>query len=104
VYAIVKTGGHQYKVAVGDQLNVEKLPVEAGEQIELHEVLLVSGDDDKVTVGTPLIAGAHVTATVVDQHRGVKIIVFKYKPKKRYRRKMGHRQDLTRLAINAITL
>jgi large subunit ribosomal protein L21 len=82
---------------------VEKLPVEAGEQVELNEVLMVSSDD-QVTVGDPLVAGARVTATVVDQHRGEKIIVFKYKPKKRYRRKMGHRQDLTRLSINAITL
>jgi large subunit ribosomal protein L21 len=103
VYAIVRTGGHQYKVAVGDQLDVEKLPVEAGEQVELNEVLMVSSDD-QVTVGDPLVAGARVTATVVDQHRGDKIVVFKYKPKKRYRRKMGHRQDLTRLSINAITL
>ena len=103
MYAIVRTGGHQYKVAVGDELNVEKLPVEAGEQVELNEVLMVSSDD-QVTVGDPLVAGARVTATVVDQHRGDKIIVFKYKPKKRYRRKMRHRQDLTRLSINAITL
>lgn len=103
MYAIVRTGGHQYKVAVGDELNVEKLPVEAGEQVELNEVLMVSSDD-QVTVGDPLVAGARVTATVVDQHRGDKIVVFKYKPKKRYRRKMGHRQDLTRLSINAITL
>ena len=103
MYAIVRTGGHQYKVAVGDELNVEKLPVEAGEQVELNEVLMVSSDD-QVTVGDPLVAGARVTATVVDQHRGDKIIVFKYKPKKRYRRKMGHLQDLTRLSINAITL
>ena len=61
-------------------------------------------DDDRVTVGTPFVAGATVKATVVDQHRGEKIVVFKYKAKKRYRRKMGHRQDLTRLAIDAITL
>ena len=103
MYAIVRTGGHQYKVAVGDQLDVEKLPVEPGEQVELNEVLMVSSDD-QVTVGDPLVAGARVTATVVDQHRGDKIVVFKYKPKKRYRRKMGHRQDLTRLSISAITL
>jgi large subunit ribosomal protein L21 len=90
-------------VAVGDQLNVEKLPAQAGEEIELTEVLMVSGDDS-VTVGTPLVAGARVVATVIDQHRGEKIVVFKYKPKKRYRRKMGHRQDLTRLSIKAITL
>jgi len=104
MYAIVKTGGHQYKVRVGDQLDVEKLPVAAGEQIELNDVLMVSGDDDSVQIGNPLLTGAHVTARVVNQHRGEKIVVFKYKPKKRYRRKMGHRQDLTRLAITGITL
>jgi large subunit ribosomal protein L21 len=103
MYAIIKTGGHQYKVAVGDQLDVEKLPVEAGEQVELAEVLMVSGDEG-VQVGSPTVTGARVTATVVDHHRGEKIIVFKYKPKKRYRRKMGHRQDLTRLSITGITL
>ncbi len=104
MYAIVKTGGHQYKVKVGDQLDVEKLPVVAGEQIELNEVLMVSGDDDTVQIGNPMLTGARVTATVVNQHRGEKIVVFKYKPKKRYRRKMGHRQDLTRLSITGITL
>lgn len=104
VYAIVKTGGHQYKVAIGDQLDVEKIEVEAGQEIELGEVLLVSGDDNQVTLGEPLVAGARVTATVVNQHRGEKIVVFKYKAKKRYRRKMGHRQDLTRLAITGISL
>jgi large subunit ribosomal protein L21 len=103
MYAIIKTGGHQYKVAVGDQLDVEKLPAEAGAEIELAEVLMVS-DDNGVQVGSPTVAGARVTATVVDHHRGEKIIVFKYKPKKRYRRKMGHRQDLTRLSITGITL
>ncbi len=104
MYAIVKTGGHQYKVAVGDRLNVEKIPAETGAEVELNEVLMVSGEDNQVTVGAPMIAGARVTATVVDQHRGDKILVFKYKAKKRYRRRMGHRQDLTRLAITAITL
>jgi len=104
VYAIIKTGGHQYKVAVGDKLNVEKIPAEAGTEIELGDVLMVSGDDNQVTVGNPTVAGARVTATVVDQHRGEKIVVFKYKAKKRYRRKIGHRQDLTRLAITGITL
>jgi len=104
VYAIIQTGGHQYRVAVGDQLDVEKLPVEAGTEITLDQVLLVSDDENQVTVGTPTVAGATVRARVVDQHRGEKLIVFKYKPKKRYRRKMGHRQDLTRLAIQAISL
>ena len=104
MYAIIQTGGHQYRVAVGDQLDVEKLSVEPGTEIMLDQVLLVSDDNDQVVVGTPIVLGARVRATVVDQFRGEKIIVFKYKPKKRYRRKMGHRQDLTRLAIQEITL
>ena len=83
MYAIVKTGGHQYKVAVGDRLNVEKIPAEAGAEVALSEVLMVSGEDNQVTVGTPIVAGATVRARVVDQHRGEKLIVFKYKPKKR---------------------
>ena len=103
MYAIIQTGGHQYKVKVGDELDVEKLVAEAGDEINIAEVLMVS-DGDRITVGEPLVAGARVLATVVDQHRGEKIIVFKYKPKKRYRRKMGHRQDLTRLAIKEIML
>ena len=103
MYAIIQTGGHQYRVTVGDQLDVEKLPVEPGTEIMLDQVLLVSDDNDQVVVGTPIVLGARVRATVVDQFRGEKIIVFKYKPKKRYRRKMGHRQDLTRLAIQEIT-
>ena len=72
MYAIVKTGGHQYKVQVGDQLDVEKLPAAAGEQIELNDVLMVSGDDDSVQIGNPLLTGARVMATVVNQHRGEK--------------------------------
>jgi large subunit ribosomal protein L21 len=104
VYAIIQTGGHQYRVAVGDQLDVEKLPVEAGTEITLDQVLLVSDDNNLVTIGTPTVTGAQVRAQVVDQHRGEKLVVFKYKPKKRYRRKMGHRQDLTRLEIQAISV
>src|SRR3954447_4047915 len=104
VYAIIQTGGHQYRVTVGDQLDVEKLPVEPGTEITLDQVLLVGDDNDQVTVGTPTVPGALVRAQVVDQHRGEKLVVFKYKPKKRYRRTMGHRQDLTRLAIQEISL
>ncbi len=104
MYAIVKTGGHQYKVAVGDRLDVEKLPVEPGSEVVLDEVLMVGGDDNHVTIGEPLVPGARVTATVVDQHRGRKIVIFKYKAKKHYRRKTGHRQDHTLLAITGITL
>lgn len=101
MYAILETGGKQYKVRPGDTIEVEKLPAEPGETIELGRVLMV-GDGPDVTVGTPLVAGATVAAEVVDQHRGPKIIVFKYKAKVRYRRKTGHRQSLTRLRIREI--
>jgi large subunit ribosomal protein L21 len=82
-------------------LEVEKIDAEAGSSVELSEVLLV-GDGDEVTVGSPLVSGAKVSATVVEQARGAKITVFKYKPKVRYRRKIGHRQPVTRLRIDAI--
>ena len=101
VYAIIETGGKQYRVAVGDTLSVEKLPVEPGAGITFDRVLMVRGDGS-AKVGTPLVAGATVEAKVADQYRGPKIVVFKYKPKKRYRRRTGHRQALTRVAITAI--
>ena len=100
-YAIIETGGKQYRVAVGDTLSVEKLPVEPGSGITFDRVLLVGGDGP-AKVGTPLVAGATVEAQVAEQYRGPKIVVFKYKPKKRYRRRTGHRQALTRVAITAI--
>ena len=101
MYAILETGGKQYKVRPGDTIEVEKLAAEPGETVELGRVLMVAGDDG-VTIGSPLIDGASVVAEVVDQHRGKKIIVFKYKAKVRYRRKTGHRQSLTRLRIKEI--
>lgn len=100
-YAIIETGGKQYRVAVGDTLSIEKLPVEPGADITFDRVLMV-GSDGSAKVGTPLLAGATVQAQVEQQYRGPKIIVFKYKPKKRYRRRTGHRQSLTRVAITAI--
>ncbi len=104
MYAIIKTGGHQYKVAPGDTIEVEKIDVKPGTDVELGEVLLVGGGDDGVQIGTPLVGGAKVLARVVSQGKGPKLIVFKYKPKKRYRRKTGHRQSITRLAIKEISL
>jgi len=101
VYAIIETGGKQYRVAVGDTLSVEKLPAEAGTGITFDRVLMVGGDGS-ARVGTPLVTGATVQAEVAEQYRGPKIVVFKYKPKKRYRRRTGHRQSLTRVAITAI--
>lgn len=101
-YAIIETGGKQYRVSVGDRLAVEKLVAEPGSDIVFDRVLLVGGDGS-TTVGTPLVSGASVTAQVEEQFRGEKIIVFKYKPKKRYRRRTGHRQSLTRVAITGIS-
>ncbi len=101
MYAIVRAGGHQYRVAPGDTIEVEKLDARPGTQVELSEVLAVAGDEG-VKIGTPLVSGAKVLATVLSQTRGKKIVVFKFKAKKRYRRKMGHRQQLTRLAIKDI--
>jgi large subunit ribosomal protein L21 len=100
-YAIIETGGKLYRVAVGDTLSVEKLLAEPGSGITFDRVLMVGGNGS-AKVGTPLVAGATVEAQVADQFRGPKIVVFKYKPKKRYRRRTGHRQALTRVAITAI--
>jgi large subunit ribosomal protein L21 len=102
-YAVIKTGGKQYTVSAGQVVEVEKLDVEPGSEIELNEVLMVS-DEGSVKAGKPLVEGAKVTARVLAQDRDKKIVVFKYKPKKRYRRKTGHRQSITRLAIKEISL
>src|SRR3954469_22413964 len=102
MFAVVRTGGKQYKVANGDIIRVEKLAGEAGQSIQLDEVLLIS-DNGATTIGTPVVAGAAVTAEVVAQDRGPKIIVFKKKRRQNYRRKNGHRQDLTVLRITGIT-
>jgi large subunit ribosomal protein L21 len=101
VYAIVECGGRQYRAEEGNSFTVEKLPYEVGDQIELNNVLLLSNDGD-VIVGQPLVEGASVKATVVEQFRGKKIFVWKYRPRKRYRRRQGHRQSYTRLRIDEI--
>ena len=102
MFAVIRTGGKQYKVANGDVIKVEKLAGEAGASINFDEVLMVS-NDGSTTVGTPLVAGAAVTAEVIAQDRGPKIIVFKKKRRQNYRRKNGHRQDLTVLRITGIS-
>lgn len=101
IYAILETGGKQYKVAPGETIEVERLPAEEGSTIELDRVLLVA-DGNKVSVGRPTVEGTKVIAEVLGEGKGEKIIVFKYKPKVRYRRKTGHRQIYTKLAIKEI--
>lgn len=101
MYAVIETGGRHYRVSVGDTISVEKVTAETGDQIEIDRVIMVSGDDG-VSIGKPVVEGATVTATVREHFRGPKIVVFKMKPKKRYRRKTGHRQSLTRLTIDSI--
>jgi len=102
-YAIVEDGGKQYKAVEGGTIEVDRFPAEVGDTLDLERVLLVH-DGENVSVGTPLVEGAKVQATVVGQVKGPKIIVFKYKPKKRYRVKTGHRQKYTRLQIDAIEI
>ena len=101
MHAIIETGGKQYKVAEGDTLFIEKLPVEAGDTVTFDKVLAVL-DGDKATFGAPMVEGAKVTASVVKNGKGKKVIVFKYKPKKGYRRKQGHRQPYTKVTIGKI--
>lgn len=101
MFAIIKNGGRQYKVAVGDKLEVNRLAVEDGAEIRIEEVLLIS-DADRTLVGAPFVKDAAVLATVEGQSRGEKLVVFRYKPKKRIRHRRGHRQDLTVLSINDI--
>src|SRR5579883_3398614 len=101
MFAVIKSGGRQYKVSVGQRIEVNRLPVEEGEQVRFEEVLLIS-DADNTMVGTPLLENAMVLATAERQGRGPKLIVFKYKSKKRYRHKRGHRQELTFLTIDDI--
>lgn len=101
-YAVIETGGKQYRVKQGDELDVERLDGEAGAKIKLDRVLALSNGTD-LTVGTPVVSGASVSAEIVDQHRGEKVINFKKKRRKGYHRKVGHRQELTRVRVESIT-
>ena len=103
MHAIIETGGKQYKVAEGDTLFIEKLPAEAGEAVTFDKVLAVI-DGDNITVGTPVVEGAKVDASVVKNGKGKKIIVFKYKPKKGYHKRQGHRQPYTKVTIGKISV
>jgi large subunit ribosomal protein L21 len=99
MYAVIRTGGKQYRVAADDVLDVERLPGEPGARIELADVLLLGGGDGEPQIGAPLVSGAIVAAEVVEHHRGKKIIIFKKKRRQNYRRKRGHRQELTTIRI-----
>lgn len=101
MYAIIETGGKQYKVQAGDSIYIEKLDANAGDVVTFDKVLVVSKEDGLVA-GTPLVAGASVSGKVAEHGKGEKIIVFKYKPKKNYRRKQGHRQPFTKVVIDSI--
>ncbi len=102
MYAIVRTGGKQYRVREGQTFEVEQLAGEIGDSIELTDVLLHS-DGTNVTIGTPVVQGSSVTARITGQHKGRKIEVFRYKPKKRVRVRRGHRQRYTRLQVEGIS-
>jgi len=103
VYAIIATGGKQYRVEPGAVLDVERLAGEVGGRVELNQVLMVA-DGDKVQVGHPTLAGARVVSEIVAHPRGEKIDVFKFKKRKKYRRKTGHRQELTKVRITEILM
>lgn len=101
MYAVVMTGGKQYRTAPGELIDVEKLPAEVGEQVTLDQVLMIA-DGEQVTVGQPIVTGAQIMATVILQRKARKVIFFHYTPKKRERKKHGHRQYYTRLRIETI--
>ena len=101
MYAIVRTGGRQYRAEPGKVIDVEKLPVEAGDIIDL-EALLIAPDEGDPLIGQPIVDGVVVKATVVEHYRAKKILVWKYRPGLRYRRRRGHRQTYTRLHIDSI--
>ncbi|MFN2454017.1 MAG: 50S ribosomal protein L21 [Pyrinomonadaceae bacterium] len=101
-YAIVRTGGKQFRVEEGGTLRVPTIDEQAGEQVELEALVVAAGDDEKAKIGLPAVSGARVAATVVDHGRGEKIIVFKKKRRKQYKRTQGHRQGYTTLKIDSI--
>jgi large subunit ribosomal protein L21 len=101
MYAVIQTGGKQYRVQPGETVMIEKLPGAVGDPVEFSEVLLLSGDDD-VSVGRPMIDGVTVRGEIVEQGRGKKLIVYKFKRRKDYRRKRGHRQDFTAVKISEV--
>jgi len=101
MYAVIKTGGKQYRVAPGEKIKIEQIPADVGAQIVLDQVLMVA-DGDAVTLGNPLVSGAKVSATVLGHGRGVKVKIFKMRRRKHYQRTQGHRQNYTEIRVDAI--
>jgi large subunit ribosomal protein L21 len=101
MYAVIKTGGKQYRVAAGDKLKIEQIPADIGSQIVLDQVLMVA-DGEAVKVGSPLLAGAKVSVTVLAHGRGDKVRIFKMRRRKHYQKHQGHRQNYTEIRIDAI--
>ena len=101
MYAVVKTGGKQYRVSKGDQVKIEKIPGEVGDEVRFDEVLMIGGTPE-VKLGTPHVSGASVSARILGQDRSKKIVVFKFKRRKGYKKKQGHRQAFTRVEITGI--
>lgn len=101
MYAVIKTGGKQYKVAAGDKLKVEKLVGDVGSTVVIDKVLMIA-DGEKTTIGAPLVAGATVNATVVSHGRADKVMIFKFRRRKHYRKTQGHRQSFTEIQIDTI--
>ena len=102
MYAVIKTGGKQYRVQAGEKIKVEQIPADVGSQIVLDQVLMV-GTGDSVTIGKPLLAGAQVSATVISQGRADKVRIFKMRRRKHYQKRQGHRQNYTEIQIGEIT-
>ncbi|MEW6676533.1 MAG: 50S ribosomal protein L21 [Pseudomonadota bacterium] len=102
MYAVIKTGGKQYKVSAGGKLKVESLPVDVGAEVEIKDVLMVA-DGDSIKVGTPMLAGASVKATVLGHGRHDKVMIFKMRRRKHYRKTQGHRQNYTEIRIDGIS-
>jgi len=102
MYAVVKTGGKQYKVAPGEKLKIERIPADVGTEVTLDQVLMIAGEGDTVRLGQPIVSGAAVKATVVSQGRGEKVKIFKMRRRKHYQKHQGHRQNYTELRIDSI--
>jgi large subunit ribosomal protein L21 len=102
MYAVVKTGGKQYKVAPGEKLKIERIPADIGAEVTLDQVLMIVGEGDSVRLGQPIVSGAAVKATVVSQGRGEKVKIFKMRRRKHYQKHQGHRQNYTELRIDSI--